>query len=155
MSASRSLYHVEDSARESLQPFSEPVLVSLMDARRNLELLTGARPPSSPLRLPYEKNSLTFRFFSGSYAWRRTPLYEFRLHPGGAWSDLDTDHNGSLTKTEASALDSLAQVFDTADTDKDGALTGDEYRAYLKTSGKADTGADATGDSDMDDGGQK
>ena len=71
------------------------------------------------------------------------------------WDDLDADHNGSLTKTEASALDSLAQVFDTADTDKDGALTGDEYRAYLKTSGKADTGADATGDSDMDDGGQK
>ena len=52
------------------------------------------------------------------------------------WSDLDTDHNGSLSKTEAGALDSLSNVFDSADANKDGTLTADEYRAYLKTQGK-------------------
>jgi hypothetical protein len=53
-----------------------------------------------------------------------------------SWSDLDTDHNGNLSKSEAGALSSLSQVFDTADSNKDGSLTADEYRAYLKTQGK-------------------
>ena len=53
-----------------------------------------------------------------------------------SWSDLDTDHDGNLSKTEAGALSSLSQVFDTADSNKDGSLTADEYRAYLKTQGK-------------------
>jgi len=52
------------------------------------------------------------------------------------WSDLDADHNGSLSKSEASTLNSLSQVFDTADGNKDGSLTADEYRAYLKSQGK-------------------
>jgi len=53
-----------------------------------------------------------------------------------SWSDLDTDHDGNLSKTEAGSLSSLSQVFDTADGNKDGSLTADEYRAYLKTQGK-------------------
>jgi hypothetical protein len=53
-----------------------------------------------------------------------------------SWSDLDSDHNGNLSKTEAGALDSLANVFDSADANKDGSLTADEYRAYLKAQGK-------------------
>jgi hypothetical protein len=53
-----------------------------------------------------------------------------------SWNDLDTDHDGNLSKTEAGALSSLSQVFDTADGNKDGSLTADEYRAYLKTQGK-------------------
>lgn len=48
-----------------------------------------------------------------------------------SWSDLDADHDGKLSKTEAAPVDSLSQAFDTADTDKDGALTADEYKAYL------------------------
>ena len=47
------------------------------------------------------------------------------------------DKDGKLTKTEAAALDSLTQVFDKADADKDGALTPDEYKAYLAVNGKA------------------
>src|SRR5690606_37539053 len=47
------------------------------------------------------------------------------------WSQLDTDGDGALSKTEAAAIDSLARDFDTADTDKDGLLTADEYKAYL------------------------
>lgn len=53
-----------------------------------------------------------------------------------SWSDLDTDHNGSISKSEASSLNSLSQVFDAADANHDGSLTADEYRAYLKTQGK-------------------
>lgn len=47
------------------------------------------------------------------------------------WSELDGDHDGQLSKAEAAPVDALAQAFDTADADKDGALTADEYKAYL------------------------
>jgi hypothetical protein len=48
-----------------------------------------------------------------------------------SWSELDGDHDGKLSKAEAAPVDALAQAFDTADADKDGALTADEYKAYL------------------------
>ena len=47
------------------------------------------------------------------------------------WAELDTDKNGSLSKTEAGAMEALAAVFDKADADADGALTGAEYKAYV------------------------
>ena len=62
------------------------------------------------------------------------------------WADLDTDRNGSLSKTEAGALDSLSQVFDDADANKDGALSADEYRDYLKTHGNGDAGGSSADD---------
>ncbi|MDI9238630.1 EF-hand domain-containing protein [Lysobacter sp. LF1] len=57
-----------------------------------------------------------------------------------SWADVDLDKNGSLSKTEASAVPALGQVFDQADADADGALTADEYKAYVA---KAQTGAGA------------
>jgi hypothetical protein len=48
-----------------------------------------------------------------------------------AWADLDADKDGKLSKTEASSLKSLGEVFDAADADHDGMLSADEYRAYL------------------------
>ena len=48
-----------------------------------------------------------------------------------SWSELDADHDGTLSTTEAAPIDALSQAFDTADADKDGALTADEYKAYL------------------------
>ncbi|RMH93404.1 EF-hand domain-containing protein [Lysobacter pythonis] len=47
------------------------------------------------------------------------------------WNDLDSDGNGSLSKTEVASVPSLSQVFDAADADKDGQLTQDEYKAWL------------------------
>lgn len=47
------------------------------------------------------------------------------------WSDLDTDKDGKLSKTEVAPVQALTQVFDDADADKDGALTPDEYKAYV------------------------
>jgi hypothetical protein len=48
-----------------------------------------------------------------------------------SWSDLDMDKDGNLSATEASANPALGDVFVKADSNADGALTGDEYRAYL------------------------
>lgn len=47
-----------------------------------------------------------------------------------SWADVDADKNGKLTKAEAGTVPALAQVFDQADGNADGALTADEYKAY-------------------------
>lgn len=49
------------------------------------------------------------------------------------WSELDADQDGALSKTEAAPVDSLSAAFDSADGDKDGSLTADEYKAYRAT----------------------
>jgi hypothetical protein len=49
-----------------------------------------------------------------------------------SWADLDADGNGSLSKAEAQRHQGLASVFDQADSDADGELTADEYRAFVE-----------------------
>jgi hypothetical protein len=48
------------------------------------------------------------------------------------WSDLDLDKNGNLDKAEAGGAPSLQAVFDQADANADGSLTGEEYKTYLE-----------------------
>lgn len=82
LSTGQSLYHANKQLNESVRSAGRPVLVSFMDGRTNRELLSphGAFP--APLRLRYEQNNLVLRFFAGSYALRRSPTYEYRLHRG-------------------------------------------------------------------------
>ena len=44
---------------------------------------------------------------------------------------LDFNKDGKLSRTEVALFPRLAAAFDTADTDKDGSLTADEYKAHL------------------------
>ena len=60
---------------------------------------------------------------------------------GQTWASLDTDGNGTIGKSEAQVNAGLAQVFDQADTNKDGELTPDEYKAFVQ----AQQGAAAQG----------
>ena len=48
-----------------------------------------------------------------------------------SWSDVDMDKDGNLSKTEAASVPALGQVFDKADSNADGSLTADEYKAYV------------------------
>lgn len=48
-----------------------------------------------------------------------------------SWTELDTDRNGDLSREESAAVPALEAVFERADANADGALTGDEYKAYL------------------------
>ncbi|MGJ7901715.1 EF-hand domain-containing protein [Lysobacter sp. 1R34A] len=48
-----------------------------------------------------------------------------------SWADVDGDKDGNLSKTEAAAVPALGQVFEQADSDANGALTPDEYKAYV------------------------
>lgn len=48
-----------------------------------------------------------------------------------SWNDVDADQDGALSQAEAAAVPELVNVFAEADTDADGALTADEYQAYV------------------------
>jgi hypothetical protein len=54
-----------------------------------------------------------------------------------SWTALDLDKDGNLSKSEVSSVKSLSTAFDTAVSNKDGALTTDEYKAYLAAQGSA------------------
>ena len=90
----QSLYHLNRNFAALPRPVYEPMLVSLTNGRTNRELLDRPGLPSTLPVLPHEDNSLVLRFFSGSYATRQPPAYEFRLHRGSEnWVVVG---NGSL-----------------------------------------------------------
>ncbi len=49
---------------------------------------------------------------------------------GQSWASVDVDADGNISKSEAKVNAGLSQVFDHADSNKDGKLTPDEYKAY-------------------------
>ncbi|HWA86568.1 MAG TPA: sensor histidine kinase [Opitutus sp.] len=89
ISTERSLYRIERSWDSSLPKPSHPVLVSLVDLNCNEELAAARWATGAGLRLPYAQNSLRFRIFSGSDAWRRSPVYEYRLKERDPWTPVD------------------------------------------------------------------
>ncbi|WP_312237269.1 EF-hand domain-containing protein [Stenotrophomonas sp.] len=63
---------------------------------------------------------------------------------GQTWASVDTDGNGTISKAEAQVNAGLAQVFDQADSNKDGELSPDEYKSYVAAQqGKAASGSGA------------
>lgn len=51
---------------------------------------------------------------------------------GQTWASIDTDGNGTISKSESQVNAGLAQVFDQADSNQDGELTPDEYKAFVQ-----------------------
>lgn len=88
ISASQSLYHVERRWAQPTGNPAAPVVVSMADAGDRFEPLVGHAGVRSPLVLPFSNDHFSFRFYSGSDAWRRPPLYEYRLTEGEAWTSL-------------------------------------------------------------------
>lgn len=63
---------------------------------------------------------------------------------GNWWTDADSDGDGKLSSTEATANAGLNASFSTIDADKDGFVTMDEYRSfYAKSAGKGEQHAAA------------
>jgi signal transduction histidine kinase len=83
----RSLYHVERVPR-SATTRAPMRLVSVIADPAGRELLPPQGPPTLP-PLHLDESSLSFRLFSGTYAWRHPPLYEYRLNPTGPWTAVD------------------------------------------------------------------
>jgi hypothetical protein len=61
------------------------------------------------------------------------------------WAELDTNKDGNLNKTEAASIPSLQAVFDQADANADGALSGEEYKTYLAMNGQGQDAAQTSG----------
>lgn len=53
------------------------------------------------------------------------------------WADVDSDKDGKISKTESASEPAVGQIFDQADSNKDGSLTTDEYKAYIAKSNGA------------------
>ncbi|HJR73714.1 MAG TPA: EF-hand domain-containing protein [Luteimonas sp.] len=47
------------------------------------------------------------------------------------WADVDSDKDGKISKSESASEPAVGQIFDQADSNKDGSLTTDEYKAYV------------------------
>lgn len=83
------LYHVERRFPSLSQPIAQPILTAVVNSRSNRELAHPNSVPAVLDQFPYAENSLSFRFFSGSYAWPRPPTYEYRLNPNTtAWTPI-------------------------------------------------------------------
>ncbi|BET67535.1 hypothetical protein ASA1KI_24530 [Opitutales bacterium ASA1] len=90
VTSGRSLYHVERRAvAENRRPKIRLVSMTADQGRR--ELLKPAGEPVDGLRFSYDDSSLSFRFFSGTYAWRSPPLYQYRLGAAEAWTPVDSN----------------------------------------------------------------
>ena len=88
VTTARSLFHVE---RPAGHPRTRPpaMLVSLVADHLNLELQQQTGPPVLPPEFAFDDNSLSVRLFSGTYAWRYPPLYEYRLGRAESWTPVD------------------------------------------------------------------
>lgn len=88
VTATQSLYHVEMPAATRHWTVSKPVLVSLVDAHDNRSLFAGDFRTGESLRLTFEQNNPIFHFYSGSDAWQRAPIYEYKLTSDEPWTTL-------------------------------------------------------------------
>ena len=80
-SSKQSMYHVDRNHGFEVKPTRiKPILVSVIDGRSGREIFGAMHSPGLLPRLPFEQNSLTFRFFAGSYTLMRSPAYEFRMN---------------------------------------------------------------------------
>ncbi|MEO6993871.1 MAG: ATP-binding protein, partial [Lacunisphaera sp.] len=84
----RSLSHVERPiGRSSVRP--PLMMVSMVIDDPNIERQQQNGAPLTPPHLAFEGNSLSVRLFSGTYAWRYPPLYEYRLGNSDPWTSVD------------------------------------------------------------------
>ena len=84
------LYHVDPRQIAPASGPLRPILASVTDRRTGEQVPISAGPPRPFPRLPYASNSLSFRFFAGTYALRASG-YEFRMGGASGWTPLGAD----------------------------------------------------------------
>lgn len=118
--AGRSLYHVERTP-DVRAAEHRVTLVSMFADEQNRELLPQLGTSLKGLKLAFNNNSLNFRFFSGTYAWRSPPSYQYRLGVTDRWIPMDSsmvlhfpklrDGEYQLEVREADSISSPAATF--------------------------------------------
>jgi len=77
-----------------------------------------------------------------AFAQTASPAAQPQASGGGqTWASVDTDSDGAISKQEAQVNAGLSQIFDQADTDANGKLTPEEYKAFVA---KQQSGANST-----------
>jgi signal transduction histidine kinase/CheY-like chemotaxis protein len=97
--SNRSLLNVGTPSLQHTARTLHPILVAVSDARTKQQLYAlGAAGLDVLNRIPYESNSLNFRFFAGSYAHLRSPQYQYTISgTSDDWSAPSADATISLT----------------------------------------------------------
>ncbi|MCF3648199.1 ATP-binding protein [Synoicihabitans lomoniglobus] len=86
--AGRSLYRVQgDVSRPPPPPPAK--LVSLQAGKLNREFVDPSGQLAEDLSFPFAEGNLSFRFCSGTYAWRTPPEYRYRLQSTEPWRPVD------------------------------------------------------------------
>jgi len=99
-STGQSLYHVDQREATARTSHLEPILVSVLDEASHRNVSKQWSSPNRVVHFPYLSNSISFRFFAGTYLSRLSPTYEFRLL-GSAHSNWTAYSSGSpLTLTD-------------------------------------------------------
>lgn len=105
------LYHAYQDIRTTDPELSQPFVVSISDGRTGEELYSVARQSSGIGILPYSKNHLVFRFFSGSYRTFDEPDYQFTIHDGSVqWSINSRDSLLTLPNLSEGHYDVRAEL---------------------------------------------
>lgn len=87
VSTGNSLFFLESDVRKPSESQFQPKVVAAKDNRSSRDMLYEGLF-SGKTALPYNRNSFSLRFFSGSYASRRTPHYEARIN-GANWEHIE------------------------------------------------------------------
>lgn len=80
VSTGQSLYHLNRPSAPANPSRFQPVLVAVRNSRTQTDTLPSDRWSAGVPSLSYDENSVSFQFFSGSYASMRPPSYEYRLN---------------------------------------------------------------------------
>jgi signal transduction histidine kinase len=111
ISTESALYHVVQRFAIHPAPVAQPFLVSVRDGKSGLELLSATQPHAELPVLPYSRNHLEFRYFSGGYTFTRNPTYEYSMQSGSAsWSVQSSDSLLTLPQLEEGHYRLTAQV---------------------------------------------
>ena len=93
------LYRIDTQQKGIPLHQPEPVLISMIDSRRNALLFDALQDPTNrELEIPYASNSLDIHFFPGTYSLLRNPKYQYQLEGySREWSQPDYDSTINLT----------------------------------------------------------
>ncbi|MCF3652342.1 sensor histidine kinase [Synoicihabitans lomoniglobus] len=113
ISTESALYHVDQDFQIPVPSIVQPFLVSIKDGKTGLEIYSAAEVLDEIAPLPWEKNHLVFRYFSGGYITMRDPVYEFTMENGGnSWSVQSADSLLTLPQLEEGVYHLSVQLKD-------------------------------------------
>ncbi len=111
ISTESALYHVDQNFTPSQLHPRQPFLVSIVDGKTGEEIYSAAKRQSQPKSLPFSKNHLVFRYFSGGYTSQQDPAYDFSMQKGSdSWNIQSQDSLLNLPSLEEGNYQLTAQL---------------------------------------------